>query len=117
MQLSDFNGAREASWQLKYDVDLSNIAVSGLSLGLAYTRGSGIDNSHLNVMYANYLGYSGINGKHWERDIQVRYTVQHGTAKNLSLQLRYGVHRTNKSQGEANINQLRLQVEMPFCIR
>ncbi|MEG0052917.1 MAG: OprD family outer membrane porin [Comamonas sp.] len=116
MQLSDFNGPREASWQLKYDVDLSTIAIPGLSLGLAYTRGSGIDNSHLNIVYANYLGYSGVNGKHWERDIQLRYTVQHGTAKHLSLQLRYGVHRTNKAQGESNINQLRLQAEMPFSI-
>ncbi|MGD9757985.1 MULTISPECIES: OprD family porin [Comamonas] len=26
MQLSDFNGPREASWQLRRDVDLSSIA-------------------------------------------------------------------------------------------
>ena len=116
MQLSDFNGPREASWQLKYDVDLASIATPGLSAGLAYTRGSGIDNSHLNAVYANYLGYSGVNGKHWERDLLVRYTVQQGAAKNLSLQLRYGVHRTNKAQGEANMNQLRLQAELPFSI-
>lgn len=116
MQLSDFNGPREASWQLRYDVDLSSIATPGLSASVAYTRGSGIDNSHLNAVYASYLGYSAANGKHWERDIQVRYTVQHGAAKNLSLQLRYGVHRTNKAQGEANMNQLRLQAELPFKI-
>ena len=116
MQLSDFNGPREASWQLKYDVDLAGIATPGLSAGVAYTRGSGIDNSHLNAVYANYLGYSGVNGKHWERDLLVRYIVQHGAAKNLSLQLRYGVHRTNKAQGEANMNQLRLQAELPVSI-
>ena len=116
MQLSDFNGPREASWQLRYDVDLSSIATPGLSASVAYTRGSGIDNSRLNAVYASYLGYSAANGKHWERDIQVRYTVQHGAAKNLSLQLRYGVHRTNKAQGEANMNQLRLQAELPFKI-
>lgn len=116
MQLSDFNGPREASWQLKYDVDLASISTPGLSAGVAYTRGSGIDNSHLNDVYANYLGYSGINGKHWERDLLIRYTVQQGAAKNLSLQLRYGVHRTNKAQGEANMNQLRLQAELPFSI-
>jgi imipenem/basic amino acid-specific outer membrane pore len=46
----------------------------------------------------------------------VRYTVQQGSAKGLSLQLRYGVHRTNKAQGEANIDQIRLQAEMPVAI-
>ncbi|WP_407713559.1 OprD family outer membrane porin [Comamonas testosteroni] len=116
MQLSDVNGPREASWQLKYDVDLSSIATPGLSAGIAYTRGSGIDNSRLNVVYASYLGYSGTQGKHWERDLLLRYTVQHGVAKHLNLQLRYGVHRTNKAQGEANMNQLRLQAELPFKI-
>lgn len=116
MQLSDFNGPREASWQFKYDVDLTAIAAPGLSAGVAYTRGTGIDNSHLNAVYANYLGYSGADGKHWERDLLLRYTVQQGAAKNLSLQLRYGVHRTNKAQGEANMNQLRLQAELPFSV-
>ena len=116
MQLSDFNGPHEASWQLKYDVDLASIATPGLSAGVAYTRGSGIDNSHLNSVYASYLGYSGVNGKHWERDLMLRYIVQQGAAKNLSLQLRYGVHRSNKAQGEANMNQLRLQAELPLGI-
>ena len=116
MQLSDFNGPREASWQLKYDVDLGGMITPGLSAGLAYTRGSGIDNSRLNPVYASYLGYSGSNGKHWERDLVVRYTVPQGAAKNLSLQLRYGVHRSNKAQGEANMNQLRLLAEMPVRI-
>lgn len=51
MQLSDFNGPCEASWQLRRDVDLSSIAV-------AYTRGS-------DAVYASHLGYWATNGKHW----------------------------------------------------
>ncbi|WP_240933404.1 OprD family outer membrane porin [Diaphorobacter sp. HDW4B] len=116
MQLSDFNGPREASWQLKYDVDLASIVTPGLSAGIAYTRGSGVDNSRLNRVYANYLGYSGSNGKHWERDAVVRYVVQGGSAKGLSMQLRYGVHRTNKAQGESNMNQIRWVAEMPITV-
>lgn len=112
MQLSDFNGAHEASWQLKYDVDLAALA-PGLSAGLAYTRGTGIDYSRLTSVYRNYLGYSGSQGKHWERDLLLRYIVQHGAAKGLALQLRYGVHRVNPAQGEANIDQVRLLAEMP----
>ena len=116
MQLSDFNGAHEASWQLQYHLDLGSLLTPGLSAGVAYTRGSGVDNRRLNSVYANYLGYTGTGGKHWERDLIVRYTVQQGSAKGLSLQLRYGVHRTNKAQGEANIDQIRLQAEMPVAI-
>ncbi|MDH1290559.1 OprD family porin [Comamonas terrigena] len=116
MQLSDFNGAHEASWQLQYHLDLGSMVTPGLSAGVAYTRGSGVDNRRLNSVYANYLGYTGTGGKHWERDLIVRYTVQQGSAKGLSMQLRYSVHRTNKAQGEANIDQIRLQAEMPVAI-
>lgn len=113
MQLSDFNGANEASWQVKYDIDLATLVTPGLSAGVAYTRGSGVDYSRLTSVYRNYLGYSGSQGKHWERDMLLRYTVQQGAAKGLALQLRYGVHRVNPAQGEANIDQIRLLAEMP----
>lgn len=113
MQLSDFNGANEASWQVKYDIDLATLVTQGLGAGVAYTRGSGVDYSRLTSVYRNYLGYSGTQGKHWERDMLLRYTVQQGAAKGLALQLRYGVHRVNQAQGEANIDQIRLLAEMP----
>ncbi|THT98996.1 OprD family porin [Lampropedia puyangensis] len=114
MQLSDFNGPQEASWQIKYELDLATLLSPGWSAGIAYTRGSGIDNNHLNSVYANYLGYSGHNGKHWERDAVLRYAVPSGRAKGLNLQLRYSMHRTNAAQGEANIDQIKLQAEFPF---
>lgn len=113
MQLSDFNGANEASWQVKYDIDLATLLTPGLSAGVAYTRGTGIDYRRLTSVYRNYLGYSGSQGRHWERDMLLRYTVQQGAAKGLALQLRYGVHRVNRAQGEANIDQIRLLAEMP----
>ena len=113
MQLSDFNGPGEASWQLKYDIDLSTLVAKGLTAGLAYTRGSGIDHSRMNRVYANYLGYTGTGGRHWERDLLLRYVVAQGAAKGLALQLRYGVHRVNRAQGESNIDQIRVLAEMP----
>ncbi|QKV55179.1 OprD family outer membrane porin [Comamonas antarctica] len=113
MQLSDFNGPGEASWQLRYDVDLATLVAPGLSAGIAYTRGTGIDNSRLTPIYASYLGYAGSNGRHWERDLLLRYTLRQGAAKGLALLLRYGVHRVNPAQGEANIDQIRVQAEMP----
>ena len=116
MQLSDFNGPHEASWQIKYDVDLGQLVTPGLTVGIAYTRGSGIDYRNAGSVYTNYLGASSNGGKHWERDVLVRYTVQQGMAKGLALQVRWGMHRNNAAQGELNVNQVRLLAEMPVRI-
>lgn len=116
LQLSDFNAPHEASWQVKYDLDLSALITPGLSASVAYTRGSKIDYRAMNSVYANYLGLTGAGGRHWERDMQLRYVVSQGRAKGLMLQMRYSVHRANQAQGELNVNQLRFQVEMPFQI-
>lgn len=116
MQLSDFNAPNEASWQLKYDVNLGQLLIPGLTAGVGYTRGSGIDYRRMNSVYANYLGATGAHGKHWERDLIVRYTVQDGKAKGLALQLRYSSHRANKDQGELDANQIRVAVELPLEI-
>lgn len=116
MQLSDFNAPHEASWQLKYEVDLGPLLAPGLSAAIAYARGSGIDWRRANSVYASYLGASGRGGQHWERDLVLRYTVQQGAAKGLALQLRHGGHRANKAQGELNVNQLRLLAEMPLNV-
>lgn len=116
MQLSDFNGPHEASWQIKYDVDLGQLVTPGLTVGIAYTRGSGIDYRNAGSVYTGYLGASSNGGKHWERDVLMRYTVQQGTAKGLALQVRWGMHRNNAAQGELNVNQVRLLAEMPVRI-
>lgn len=116
MQLSDFNAPNESSWQIKYDVDLGESLAPGLSAGIAYTRGTGIDYRRMNSVYGGYLGAAGNHGRHWERDLIVRYTVPQGPAKGLALQLRYSAHRANKAQGELNADQLRLVAEMPVSI-
>ncbi|MDQ0587157.1 OprD family outer membrane porin [Variovorax paradoxus] len=113
-QLSDFNAPREQSWQLRYEVDAASWGAPGLSLGAAYIRGSGIDGSRVPARggYA-WLGY-GKDGRHWERDLWLRYTVPDGAAKGLALLLRYGVHRSNKAQGELDARQIRVAMEYPI---
>lgn len=115
-QLSDFNGPHERSWQVRYEFDAAAWGAPGLSLGAAYTHGAGTDGSHVpaNGGYA-WLGY-GQGGKHWERDLWLRYTVPSGTAKGLAVLLRYGVHRANKAQAELNMDQIRLAVEYPLSL-
>jgi len=113
-QLSDFNAPHEQSWQLRYELDAAAWGVPGLKLGAAYIRGSGIDGSRVpaNGGYA-WLGY-GKDGRHWERDLWARYTVQSGAAKGLAFLLRYGVHRANAAQAELDANQIRVAVEYPL---
>ncbi|SFN87431.1 imipenem/basic amino acid-specific outer membrane pore [Formivibrio citricus] len=113
-QLSDFNGPNEQSWQVRYELNTQTLGAPGLNLGAAYIRGSGTDGSKISSSSGySWLGY-GTGGKHWERDIWARYTVQSGPAKDLAFLLRYGVHRSNKAQAELNTNQIRLSLEYPI---
>ncbi|MCY1560060.1 Porin D [compost metagenome] len=58
----------------------------------------------------------GADGKHWERDLEVRYVVQDGPAKDLSFRVRQATHRANTDQGEGNIDEVRLIIEYPLTI-
>lgn len=113
-QLADFNGPHEQSWKLQYDLDGTVLGMPEWALGGSYARGTGIDGSKIaaDSAYA-WLGY-GKDGKHWERDLWLKYTVLSGRAKGTSVLLRYGVHRANAAQAELNTNQLRIAVEIPF---
>ncbi|AVO59323.1 OprD family porin [Pseudomonas chlororaphis] len=112
--LSDFNAPQEASWQARYDLNMAGYQVPGLTFSALYVRGSGIDGSHMDPRggYA-WLGY-GEGGKHWERDLQAKYVVQSGPAKNLAVTLRHAVHRGNQAQAELDADQLRLAIEYPL---
>lgn len=114
-QLSDFNAPHEQSWQLRYEIDGSAFSAPGMTLGAAYIRGSGTDGSKMDAGsgYA-WLGY-GKGGKHWERDLWVKYLVASGAAKGTAVLLRYGVHRANAAQAELNTRQIRLSLEIPFA--
>ncbi|HCN46170.1 MAG TPA: outer membrane porin, OprD family, partial [Pseudomonas sp.] len=116
VQLSDFNAPNERSWQARYDLAMQAYGVPGLVLSALYVRGSGIDGSHVDLRggYA-WLGY-GTGGRHWERDLEARYVVQDGPAKNLALSLRYNVHRGNTAQAETDTDQVRLAVEYPLSM-
>lgn len=114
LQLSDFNAPNEQSWQARYDLAMQAFGWPGLVLSAAYVRGSGIDGRHVDPAggYA-YLGY-GQGGKHWERDLEARYVVQSGPAKDLTLSLRHNLHRGNTAQAELDTDQIRLAVEYPL---
>ncbi len=103
---SDFNAEDEKSWQARYDLNMATFGVPGLSFMTRYVNGSG----------ANTATTS--NGKEWERDIEAKYVIQSGPAKDLSLRVRQATYRSSDGvyYGSASIDELRLIAQYPLNI-
>ncbi|MEX6500940.1 OprD family porin [Pseudomonas zhanjiangensis] len=115
VQYSDFNGPEERSYQARYDLNMAEYGVPGLTFMTRYTTGDNIDGTKADASGA-YAGFYGADGKHWERDIEAKYVVQNGAAKDLSVRVRNAVHRANDDQGEGDINEVRVIVEYPLSV-
>jgi len=117
VKYADFNGAQERSWQARYDLNFSSLGIPGLSLTARYIRGHGIDGSRAPVAgaYAPRDPLSATaEGRHWERDIDLRYTVQQGAAKGLHMSLAHVSHRGNDAQEKRDIDRLYIILEYPI---
>ena len=99
LQVNDFANAQERSWQLRYDYDFKAVGINGLSFLTRYVNGD-----HIKV-----VGRSE-EGKEWERDTEVKYIVQSGTFKDLSLRFRNATYRTNYSKFARDVDETRLIV-------
>ncbi|MGY2288269.1 OprD family porin [Pseudomonas sp. SDO528_S397] len=115
VQWSDFNGPGEQSWGIRYDLNMTPYGVPGLSFMTRYIDGSDIDGTHTPVNSA-YADHYGADGKHHETDVEAKYVVQEGPAKNLSFRLRQAFHTANADQGEGDLSELRLTVDYPFTL-
>lgn len=105
VQYNDFTQQGEKSYQVRYDLDFAQFGVPGLSLMTRYVRGSKIVSAD-----------GRRQGKNWERDTDVRYVVQSGAAKDLSLHLRNATYRANDAAGKPDVNEVRFIVEYPLSI-
>ncbi|MHC8333410.1 OprD family porin [Pseudomonas sp. LB3P25] len=125
IKYADFNGAHERSWQARYDLDLSTFAIPGLNFMTRYVMGSQIDGTHapkggaynrFDDSAGEYLPQQGNGGRHWERDIDLRYIVQSGAAKGLSVQLSHVSHRANAAQAGDDIDRVYLVIQYPLSV-
>ena len=123
IKYADFNGAGERSWQARYDLDLSTFGVPGLNFMTRYVKGTGIDGTHapqggaynpFDPSLGEYIPKKEDSGRHWERDIDLRYIVQSGAAKGLSLQVSHVSHRANAAQGGDDIDRLYVVIQYPL---
>ncbi|MGY4526136.1 OprD family porin [Pseudomonas sp. UBA4617] len=103
---SDFNAEDEKSWQARYDLNFAEYGIPGLTFMTRYVRGTD----------ANVAGTS--NGKEWERDIDIKYVLQEGPAKDLSFRVRQATYRSSDGvyYDSPSIDELRLIVEYPLSI-
>ncbi|MEN0105927.1 MAG: OprD family porin, partial [Pseudomonas sp.] len=116
VQYATFTEANERSWQLRYDLNMAAYGIPGLTFMTRYLRGDHISNANSdNTYYTSRYRYpEGSDPHHWERNIEARYVVQSGKAKDLSLRLRNSVHRSTTGYRYADINELRLIVDYPI---
>lgn len=108
IQISDFVGKDEKSWQARYDLNMATYGVPGLSFMTRYITGDDISTT------------SGAEGKENEWNFETKYVLQEGPAKDLSFRVRYAVYRANNAYYEdyetKDNNDLRLIVEYPLSI-
>ncbi|SFM37297.1 OprD family porin [Halopseudomonas yangmingensis] len=102
VQVLDFARADEKSWQARYDFDFATVGIPGLKALARYIRGSNID-----------MGAAG-RGKEWERDLDVTYAFQTGPLKNLSIQWRNAMVRSDAIR---DIDENRLILNYKIALR
>jgi imipenem/basic amino acid-specific outer membrane pore len=101
---SDFNAEGEKSYQARYDINMATFGIPGLSFMTRYVTGSGAQTAVTS------------NGKEWERDIEAKYVIQSGPAKDLSLRVRQATYRSSDGvyYGSSSIDELRLIAQYPM---
>lgn len=123
IKYADFNGANERSWQARYDLDFGAFGIPGLNFMTRYVSGSHIDGTHaprggaynpFDADSGDYQPQQGDGGKHWERDIDLKYIVQSGAAKDLSVQLSHVTHRANEAQAGDDIDRIYVVIQYPI---
>ena len=102
IQYSDFNFADERSWQARYDLNMKTYGVPGLSFMTRYVKGDNISTD------------TG-EGKEHELDIETKYVLQSGPAKDLSFRVRHAIYRAS-SNVTGDVNDFRIIMEYPLSI-
>ncbi|WP_336332061.1 OprD family porin [Pseudomonas putida] len=83
VQINDFAGADERSWQARYDYNFAALGVPGLTFMTRYISGDNVSRA------------AGGEGKEWERNTELKYVVQSGPLKNVAVRLRNATFRSN----------------------
>lgn len=83
VQINDFAGRDERSWQARYDYNFAALGIPGLTFMTRYISGDNVSRA------------AGGEGKEWERDTELKYVIQSGPLKNVAVRLRNATFRSN----------------------
>lgn len=83
VQINDFAGADERSWQARYDYNFAALGIPGLTFMTRYISGDNVSRA------------DGGEGKEWERNTEFKYVVQSGPLKDVAVRLRNATFRSN----------------------
>lgn len=97
----DFASTDERSWQARYDYDFAALGIPGLVSTVRYVTGDNVDTG------------TAEEGKDWERDLDLGYTVQSGPLKNVSVRVR---NVTARSNYRASIDENRLIISYNLAL-
>jgi len=116
LQYSDFNSPKERSWMVRYDLDMTEYGVPGLSFMTRYALGRDADYSDANPIYMREDGNGNplTDQKRWERNFEARYIVQTGQLQGLSFRLRQAT--TRATAFESDLDEVRVIIEYPFDV-
>ncbi|MGY2341260.1 OprD family porin [Pseudomonas sp. SDO5532_S415] len=106
IQISDFVGRDEKSWQARYDLNMKEYGVPGLSFMTRYVMGDNIT-----------VEGEG-EGKENEWNVESKYVVQEGPAKDLSFRVRFANYRANGAYSDYQKDNYdtRVIIEYPLSI-
>lgn len=102
IQINDFAEPGERSWQLRYDYDFASLGIPGLSFMTRYVKGDQAD-----------AATSTQQGREWERNTDIAYTLQTGPLKSLGIRWRNAAYRSSFARG-ADENRLILSYTLPL---
>jgi len=105
LQIGNFGQAGERSWHVRYDLDFAGLSVPGLSFMTRYIQGN---NARIPSRFAVYGTES-----ESEHDVEMKYVVQNGPLKDLSVRLRNARYRSDFTR---NADEIRLIIDysIPF---
>ncbi|MHA6476730.1 OprD family porin [Stutzerimonas sp. KH-1] len=104
VQINDFAMADMKSWQARYDFNFAAVGIPGLTFMTRYVTGDNVDRG---------AGLS--EGKIWERDMDIGYTFQEGTLKNLNVKWRNATSRGNLARtNDLDENRLIVSYTIPL---
>ncbi|RRV10507.1 OprD family porin [Pseudomonas sp. v388] len=118
VQYATFTEPNERSFQARYDLDMAAFGVPGLTFMTRYVTGDQVSNRDSNnTFYTRRFVYpAGSDPRHWERDIEARYVVQSGPAKDLSVRLRQATHRSSTGYRYPDDDEIRVIIDYPISI-